>query len=57
MVSKIEQEVNEIRLKIYETIKDMTPEEQVEYFNKRGEALAKKYGLKVYNSLDEIDWA
>ena len=55
MVSKIEQEVNEIRLQIYEEIKDMTPQERGEYFRIRGEACAKKYGFKVCNSPDELD--
>jgi len=53
MVSKIEQEVNEIRLRIYERIKDMTPEEQTDYFNKRAEATAEKYGFKLYSSVEE----
>jgi len=43
----IEQEVNQIRLKIYEKTKDMTPEQLTEYYRKSGEASAKKYGFKI----------
>jgi len=42
----VEQEVDSWRLKIYERIKDMTFEERSEYFRKRGDELAKKYGYK-----------
>ena len=45
-ISKIEQEVNKIRLAIYEETKDMTPAQRVERVNKIGEEIAKKYGLK-----------
>jgi succinylglutamate desuccinylase len=55
MTSKIEKEVNEIRLRIYEEIKDMTSEEQGEYFRRRGEACAKKHGFKVIHSPEELD--
>ncbi|MCL2786862.1 MAG: hypothetical protein FWD81_06580 [Methanomassiliicoccaceae archaeon] len=41
MVSKIERGVDEIGLQIYEEIKDMTPQEQTKYFNKRTEELSK----------------
>jgi hypothetical protein len=51
----IEDEIDEIRLQIYEKIKDMTPQERVEYFNKRGAACAKKYGFKVIHSPEELD--
>lgn len=55
MVSKIEQEINEIRLQIYEKIKEMTSEEQGEYYRKSGEAIAKEYGFKIYNSMEEYE--
>ena len=45
-ISKIEQEVNQIRLAIYEETKDMTPAQRVERINKIGEAAARKYGFK-----------
>ena len=44
-ISKIEQEVNQIRLTIYKETKDMTPAQRVERVSKIGEAVAKKYGL------------
>ena len=42
----IEQEINQIRLQIYEEMKDMTPQERAEHINRFGEAAAKKYGFK-----------
>ena len=55
MVSKIEKELNEIRLQIYEEIKDMTPQERTEYFNKSAEAAAKEFGFKIYDSVEEAE--
>jgi hypothetical protein len=49
-ISPIEQEINEIRLRIYEETKDMTPAQRTEYYNKSGEASAKKYGFKIIPS-------
>ena len=43
----IEQEVNQIRLRIYEKTKDMTPAQLTEYYRQRTEATIKKYGFKV----------
>ncbi|MCL1984266.1 MAG: hypothetical protein FWG58_02555 [Methanomassiliicoccaceae archaeon] len=51
MTSKIEKEVNEIRLQIYEEIKDMTPQEQSDYFRKREEAIVREYGFKVHRTV------
>ena len=45
-ISNVEQEVNQIRLNIYEKTKDMTPAELTEYYRKSGEESAKKYGFK-----------
>ena len=45
-ISKIEKEVNQIRLRIYEETKDMTVQERVERVNKIGEAAAEKYGFR-----------
>ena len=46
----IEQEINQIRLRIYEETKDMTPAQRAERVNKIGEAAAKKYGFKIVES-------
>ena len=46
-ISKIEQEVNHIRLQIYEETKDLTPAQRAERTNKIAEAAAKKYGFKL----------
>ena len=52
-ISKIEQEVNQIRLRIYEKTKDMTPSQLTEYYRKSGEATAQKYGFKIVASAKE----
>jgi hypothetical protein len=41
------QEIHEIRLKIYDRIKDMAPDEQVRYFNESTKETIEKYGIKV----------
>jgi len=51
--SPIEQEVNQIRLAIYEKIKNMTPAQVTEYYRKSGEATAKKFGFKIIESARE----
>jgi hypothetical protein len=43
----IEQEVDKIRLHLYEKTKGMTPSQLTEYYQKSGEASAKKYGFKI----------
>ena len=53
MTSPIEQEVNQIRLKIYEKTKDMTPEQLTEYYKQSTEATIKKYGFKIASSARE----
>jgi hypothetical protein len=53
-MSPIEQEVNQIRLAIYEKIKDMTPAQVTEYYRKSGEATAKRYGFKIIESAKQI---
>lgn len=45
-------EIHDIRLKIYEEIKDMTPEEQVRYFNESTKETVEKYGIKVGTPAD-----
>ena len=42
-----EDELDAIRLAIYEEIKDMTPEEQVAYFNTQAEPIIKEYGMRT----------
>ena len=51
--NNIEHEVNQIRLRIYEKTKDMTPSQLTEYYRKSGEASAKKYGFKIVASAKE----
>jgi hypothetical protein len=46
-ISRVEREVNQIRLRIYEKTKDMTPAQLTEYYRQSGEASAKKYGFKI----------
>ena len=46
----IEQEINQIRLSIYEETKDMTPTQRAERVNKIGEAAARKYGFEIVAS-------
>ncbi len=46
-LSKVEQEVNKIRLQIYEETKDLTREQRIERTNKIAEEAAQKYGFKI----------
>ncbi len=48
--STIEQEVNQIRLTIYEKTKDMTPEQLTEYYRQNTDATIKKYGFRVVHN-------
>ena len=50
----IEQEINQIRLKIYEETKDFTSSQLTEYYRKSGEASAEKYGFKIVASAKEL---
>ena len=52
--NSFEEELDAIRLAIYEEIKDMTPEEEVAYFNTQAEPIIKEYGLQTV-SLTEAD--
>ena len=49
----IEQEIDRIRLEIYEEIKNLTPAQRAERTNRIAEAAAKKYGFKIVASADE----
>ena len=40
-------EIHETRKKIDKQTKNMTTTERTEYFNRRGEAIAEKYGFKI----------
>ena len=51
----IEEEINQIRIRIYEEMKDMSIEERVEHANRIGEAAAKKYGFKYVNRAKDTD--
>ena len=53
-ISKIEQEVNQIRLKIFEETKDLTPAQRAERTNRITEAAAQKYGFKIVASAREL---
>jgi hypothetical protein len=52
-ISNVEQEVNRIRLEIYEETKNLTREQRIERTNKIAEAAAKKYGFKIVASAKE----
>ena len=57
MISKTEQEINEIRLKIYEETKDLTPAQRAERTNTIAEAAAQKYGFKIIaNAKEPFDY-
>ena len=49
----IEDEIDQIRLRIYEKTKHMTPEQRAERTNRIAEAAAKKFGFKIYSSVEE----
>ena len=49
----IEQEINQIRLMIYEKTKDMTPDQLTDYYKQSTETTIKKYGFKVIASAKE----
>ena len=50
--NSFEEELDTIRLAIYEEIKDMTPEERVAYFNAQAEPILKEYGLRTVNQIE-----
>ena len=49
----IEDEIDTIRDKIYDEIKDMTPGEETAYFNAIAEEARKKYNFRVVKSAKE----
>jgi len=50
----IEEEINRIRLQIYEEIKDLTTEQYVKRTNKIAEDLAKQYGFTIVSSAKSL---
>jgi len=51
-VDPIEEEIDRIRLEIYEETKHMTHAELGEFYRKSTEEAAKKYGFKVVSHID-----
>jgi hypothetical protein len=49
----IEQEINQIRLEIYEETRNLTPEQYTQRVQKIGEAAAKKYGYQRVTNVKE----
>jgi len=49
----IEQEINKIRIWIYEKTKDLSPAQRTERVNKIGEVAARKYGFKIVASAND----
>ena len=52
----IEQDLNRIRLEIYNETKGMTPEQRVEHTRKVTEGTVKKYNFKVVKSTSRRPW-
>ena len=50
----IEDEIDAIRLKIYEETKHMTPEQRIERVKRRTDPIIKQYGMKVVASARDI---
>ena len=54
-IKKIEQEVNYIRLQIYEETRALTPAQRSERTNKIAESAARKYGFKIIaNAMERV---
>ena len=52
-MSNVEREVNQIRLKIYEETKNLSPEQYRERLDRITKEAAKRYGFKVIPSAKE----
>jgi hypothetical protein len=53
-ISSIEEEINQIRLNIYQETKQLTSEQYKERLKNITDTAAKKYGFKVIPSIDRI---
>jgi hypothetical protein len=51
----IEDEIDEIRIDLYEKTKNMSLEQFQDYFSTRAEIAAKKYGFTIARSIDPKD--
>lgn len=51
MTSDFENQLNAIRIELYEQIKDMSSVEAVNAINESGERIAEKYGIVVEKSI------
>ena len=47
MIDNFEKQLNEIRVKMYEETKHMTPAERADFHNERGRHIAEKYGITI----------
>ena len=45
--NELESQIDATRIRLYEIIKDMTSEEQVQFFNNRGREILHRHGLKT----------
>ena len=52
-ISHVEQEVNRIRLEIFEETKDLTREQRIERTNRIAETAATKFGFRIIASASE----
>ncbi|MDR1568158.1 MAG: hypothetical protein LBS33_05730 [Streptococcaceae bacterium] len=50
----IEDNLDKIRLEIYETIKNMSHDEILSYYQKKTDEAVKKYGLKLVTCLPKM---
>jgi hypothetical protein len=53
--SKIEKEIDAIRLDLYNQTKHMTASERTAFFNQDAAILSKKYGFKIIRKLDQLN--
>jgi hypothetical protein len=50
--SSFEEELDAIRVAIYEEIKDMTPEEHIAYVKEQVASVHKEYNIRVVNNIE-----